>query len=185
MITESQYSNSLQRYGKERTDAIFNAEKSLGQDYLYKMCQFVYDGHIDLLDVISLFRRVRAMSSNLQLGNIDQMSYSQLCEAVGGVSAEDYIEIPNVVYQSEDGMVTIGKLNNRMEAESLNVTSSWRIFRENDPRDSFNESSENSVFYVIRNLYFPISSELRFVVCQVYSNNAHVPCSAKAEIIIQ
>ena len=173
-IFESQYSNSVQKYGEEKTNAIKNVDKSLSEDYLYKMCQFVYDENVDVRDVVSLFRRVRAMFSQLNLGNLNNMTYEELCKEVGGVTAYDTTPLPNVIYQSVDGMITIGLLNNKNEAENLPISNSWCISRKNDPHDSFNELGKNSVFYIIRNLYFSVSSQIRFVICQVFYNDAHI-----------
>lgn len=173
-IFESQYSNSVQKYGEEKTNAIKNIDKSLSEHYLFKMCQFIYDENINVADVVSLFRRVKAMSPELNIGNLNNMTYEELCKEVGGVTAQDTTLLPNVIYQSVDGMITIGLLDSKNDAENLPISNSWCISRKNDPHDSFNELGKNSVFYIIRNLYFSVSSKIRFVVCQVFNNNAYI-----------
>ncbi len=65
MLLESQYSNAMQRYGKKRTYAILNQNKSLANRFLYKMYQFVYDEHVPVQDVILLFEHINALGLNM------------------------------------------------------------------------------------------------------------------------
>ena len=86
MLLESQYSNAMQKYGKKRTYAILNQNKSLANRFLYKMCQFVYDEHVPVKDVILLFEHINALGLNI--GNLNSLNYTQLKSMVDGETSK-------------------------------------------------------------------------------------------------
>ena len=166
MIRESQFSNAVQRYGKKRTYAIFNQNKLLASRFLYKMCQFVYETHIPIEDVLLLFEHIYALG--LKIDNINSLSYQELKSLVDGETYKESSFWHDAIYTSPSKLVEVYLLHSFEEAKSLPISTKWCICNN---EDQWNMLTKNgNTFYLIVNRNFSKRSMCRYVIARVYSN---------------
>ena len=166
MLLESQYSNAMQRYGKKRTYAILNQNKSLANRFLYKMCQFVYDEHVPVQDVILLFEHINALGLNI--GNLNSLNYTQLKSMVDGETSKEQSFRGDALYTSPTKLVEVYYIDSFEKAQSFFSNTTWCICNN---REQWNILRKNgSTFYLIVNRNFSMRSKCRFVIARVYPN---------------
>ena len=157
---------ALQKYGKKRTYAILNQNKSLANHFLYKMCQFVYDEHVPVQDVILLFEHINALGLNI--GNLNSLNYTQLKSMVDGETSKEQSFRGDAIYTSPTKLVEVYYIDSFEKAQSFFSNTTWCICNN---REQWNILRKNgSTFYLIVNRNFSMRSKCRFVIARVYPN---------------
>ena len=165
MLLNEINSNLVQKYGKERVNAILNRNISYLTHHINKICEFVYDEGIDIDKVQKAFRQYEQLKNQGEAFDYRNLNFEDFLSMLNNYSI-DSVSLPNVVYTSKDKMIQIGKFQTFEEAiDFQNKTNITCCFC--DKEKAWIMYNNNYSLFVIRNLYQSQKSRLRYVIVTV------------------
>ena len=162
MIINEISSTLVQRYGENRVNAILNRNISYLTHHIKKICEFVYDEGIDISKVQRAFQQYEQLKKQGEAFDYRNLSFSEFVNKLQTPTIS--VQLPNVIFTSNDKMIQIGRFDTFEEANSFqkqtNITCCfctnkvwWNIYK-----------GHGAELYIIHNLYQSSKSRLRYVI---------------------
>jgi hypothetical protein len=174
LIEMSSYLSAKQKYKKSVNVVDSFAQRDLSQNkrYVKKMCDLYFEEHIPFEEICRMFSVYEEHKGILDSCgvNFNELSYEQLKDLIYHINGEhsDIQELPNTIYKTSDGLITVGYITSFDEALNLECDNSWCIATSQGRWDEHKHLGET--FYIIRCLLLSKSTKCRFVMAQVNPN---------------
>ena len=168
MIINEISSTLVQRYGENQINAILNRNISYLTHHIKKICEFVYDEGIDISKVQQAFQQYEQLKKQGDAFDYRNLSFSEFVNKLQTLTIS--VQLPNVIFTSNDKMIQIGRFDTFEEANSFqkqtNITCCfctnkvwWNIYK-----------GHGAELYIIHNLYQSCKSRLRYVIVVILAN---------------
>lgn len=163
-------SSARQKYKKnlDMVDYFIRQDITPDKRYVLKMCDLFFEDHIDFWGIVLVFGAYERKRLNHSIADVDfnNWRYEQLFDLV--YRQNDDVDLPNIVYGSEDRFVTVGCIKGYEDIISLGD-------KIHITQDQFDEYTANGLqLYVIKHLVFTDNTKCRYVICQVAANDNRI-----------